>query len=666
VPASDLRLHVLDAEFDYADGSEDSVLATLQSAVDVSCGSDELAAHIVDWATRYHFSRLRANVVRPLQLDATQRVLDVGAGTGAIARYVGERGCDVVALEGTVARARACATRCRDLPNVETVAGTLAAFRASRPDDAFDVVLCIGALEYNAGPRGDARAIEFLHTLRGLLRPGGALVVAIENQLGLKYLLGYTEDHHAQPFLGVEGYPGVDTTRTFVRRRLRELLAAAGLDDQRWLYPFPDYKHPKVVLAEAAYERADAPTLVDALVRWPASRGASEPLRLCDDRRTHAELVGAGLGADVANSFIVVASADGGAGRLLAGDVVAYHFGSERRRQWMRASIVHRHGDELAVRGEPLFAADTDSRGTRRDGWLTQVPATTRRYVVGRTVEQVVLDACAAGDVDTVTRALARWHAEVMRAADSVVTEETRGTNPFLDAVGEVVLPPHLVDVNVPNFVRAGESLELIDDEWHVEGGVAARIVIVRALWWLAHELVACGVAHPWGESRSTDELAAELGALVGVTVDDAVLARMRRADAALQSRVVGSAAAAETAQLERMGAVRRGDPELAPTNPLGALVRQNAELLAQLDAHRTWQAHLERDLAVLRDAHDEMTTRMISTDARLRDTAEALADARVEVDGWRARWARWERRDPLLWLAPRVRGLAGRVRRAR
>ncbi len=282
-----LRLRVLDESFDYADGAEDVVLRALQGANDTSSGSDELAAQIVDWPTRYHFSRLRANVVRPLRIDARHRVLDVGAGTGAIARHVGEQGARVVALEGSPSRARACAARCRDLPNVDTVSGSLDAFLQSDIDaaGAFDVVLCIGVLEYNAGPRGDAGAVEFLRSLQRFLRPGGSLVVAIENQLGLKYLLGYAEDHHGLAYLGVEGYPAVTGARTFSRKRLGDLLAAAGLVEPRWLFPFPDYKVTRVVLDASAYARPDVVDFVDGTARWPVSAFASARLRMADDRR---------------------------------------------------------------------------------------------------------------------------------------------------------------------------------------------------------------------------------------------------------------------------------------------------------------------------------------------------------------------------------------------
>ena len=46
----------------WRDGSEDRIVSVLRSASDRSSASDELAAHIDDWPTRYHFGRARTNL----------------------------------------------------------------------------------------------------------------------------------------------------------------------------------------------------------------------------------------------------------------------------------------------------------------------------------------------------------------------------------------------------------------------------------------------------------------------------------------------------------------------------------------------------------------------------------------------------------------------------
>ncbi len=98
---------------------------------------------------------------------------------------------------------------------------------------------------------------SLLAKLRNLIQPDGALLVAIENQVGLKYLLGYREDHVGLPWAGIEDYAEGFGARTWSRRELGRLLASAGFAAQRWFFPFPDYKLPTVILSETAFERAD-------------------------------------------------------------------------------------------------------------------------------------------------------------------------------------------------------------------------------------------------------------------------------------------------------------------------------------------------------------------------------------------------------------------------
>ena len=189
----------------WRDGSEDAVIKILREATDRSSASDELAAHISNWPTRYHFGRARTNLLQPLDLTDGPRVLDVGAGTGVMSRFAAERGASVVAVEGDARRAEAAALRCADL-DVDVRHGSVNDIDAT--EDLFDIVLCIGVLEY-AGhdPAG------FLGQLAGHLMPDGVLVVAIENRFGLTYWLGGNEDHLDRPWVGLEGYPKSMATR---------------------------------------------------------------------------------------------------------------------------------------------------------------------------------------------------------------------------------------------------------------------------------------------------------------------------------------------------------------------------------------------------------------------------------------------------------------------
>ena len=275
------------------------------AAGDRSVFSPDLAAAISDWSTEYHFSPARHTLLRPLAIQPGQRVLELGCGTGALTRHLGDSGARVDAVEGSLLRARIAAERCRDLPDVAVFFDDLAAFESP---DAYDWVLLIGVLEYAPAfssapdPVADtlARAARFL-------APRGRLVVAIENKLGLKYFNGASEDHLGKPYYGLQGLYAPAQPATFGKQELTARLARAGLASARFFYPFPDYKLPEVILADEALDDPGIP--VCDLLPWapardygnPSSPSFSEPLV---ERELHAN----GLLDHFANSFLAVAS----------------------------------------------------------------------------------------------------------------------------------------------------------------------------------------------------------------------------------------------------------------------------------------------------------------------------------------------------------------------
>ena len=52
-------MEVIGQGVDYLDGAEDELLKIMTEASDRSSGSDELAARIHDWPTKYHLSPQR-------------------------------------------------------------------------------------------------------------------------------------------------------------------------------------------------------------------------------------------------------------------------------------------------------------------------------------------------------------------------------------------------------------------------------------------------------------------------------------------------------------------------------------------------------------------------------------------------------------------------------
>jgi SAM-dependent methyltransferase len=295
----------------YSDGDqvEQRLAEIINDARDLTVLSAELASHCKDWPSLYHLSRRRANLLRPLEnYLQNANVLEVGAGCGAMSRYLGEVGAQLLALEGSPYRASIAASRCRDLVNVTVVAE---AFHLFEPVQRFDVVTLIGVLEYarkffpsSGGDPVDA----MLARARNFLKPGGKLIIAIENQLGLKYFAGFPEDHTGTCMFGIEEHYSADGVVTFGRKELGKRVEKAGLTVQQWWYPFPDYKLPSLILSEAGASSQDdidlTPIIRSACIadpQYPPSISFSPERALRPVMRNQ-------LMSELSNSFLLLAS----------------------------------------------------------------------------------------------------------------------------------------------------------------------------------------------------------------------------------------------------------------------------------------------------------------------------------------------------------------------
>ena len=374
----------------YVDGSEEGLLHLLQQAVDLSSGSDELDSHIVDWPTRYHLSHQRANLLRPIEVPEGARVLDVGAGAGVLSRYLGERSASVLALEGNMARAEVAAERCRDLDAVEVVCGSMEDLAA---EERFDLITVVGVLEYSGAEIGGAAGAGRLLDVRAPPPATGRGDGPRDREpAGPQVPHGRHGGPSRRALGGVEDYPGPPGVRTWSRQALSTMLQQHGFVDQRWLAPFPDYKLPSVILDESIYQQPDRVSLVEQLVLRPVVFLDAVPARFGDAAAAHRVFVGAGMGLDVASSFLVVATPDEGAAtRFVRADRLAWLFGGHRRSIWRRRRVLT--PDEQLLR-------EGDGQ-VRAESWLRQNPGDDRPFAVGRTLGQEINDALRAHDLDS-------------------------------------------------------------------------------------------------------------------------------------------------------------------------------------------------------------------------------------------------------------------------
>lgn len=344
--------------------AEREILRLLDTATDLDSATSIAPERYGTWAVRYHLSAERANLLRHLSFEGLN-VLEIGAGMGGTSRFLAERARALTVVEGTEARARALRSRLRDLDNWRDIVGNVSAVRLDR---TFDVVCVIGVLEYAelsvATAPGESPYLRFLETCARHLSDDGVLVLAIENELGLKYWSGAAEDHLNVPFAGVCGYPQAPSPRTFSRRELFALLREVGLPDVDEFFPFPDYKVPSAVLSAELVARD--PELAASVATAGALDGPGGPrMRLFPEQLAAQTVARAGLLSELANSFLFVASRSRGSGvrrRLLArsdSGEVGWYYSTSRRTPTVTTFLAPSGGplevEKRRLEGGPAF-----------------------------------------------------------------------------------------------------------------------------------------------------------------------------------------------------------------------------------------------------------------------------------------------------------------------
>jgi GT2 family glycosyltransferase/SAM-dependent methyltransferase len=475
-------VRVRETDGDYYDGIEEELTEVFLAEDELRSTSTDLSRHASGRAQAFQLDADRANIVRGLSIPEDAVVLEIGAGLGAITRYLGERAAVVDAVEPAVARARAARARTRDLPGVEVFVG---AHEDVPPVPTYDVIVVVGVLEYvGAGSADPAPYVDFIRHLGRCLKPGGTLALAIENKLGVKYLVGAPEDHTDLLFDGIEDYPSGAPVRTFSRRELEAMFREAGLTPST-LVAFPDYKLTRTVMDSDALA-ASAPELLRNLPAFPSPDLRSPRPRLADEELVWRTFVDAGLAGEVGNSFLVLAG-NGGPQTVWPADLGAVYFSRDRRENYAFEKRVVRAGEALRISRRRVGQADPGAAIEFHEG--------DEAFVQGPTM----LEAASHASLDEIRALVGRWRERLL--AESATS------------------PGAPLDLVPNNIVLDGDRLVAIDQEWFAPGWSAERVLRRGALWFAAM-LVRRTPPARWAGFGTVREVAAALGTAAGLDAE--------------------------------------------------------------------------------------------------------------------------------------------------
>jgi len=537
-----------------------------------------------------------ANLVRSLDLDPRSAVLQLGASTGLLTRYLAETVAVVDALEPNVHLADLAAARVSELTAARVFSGCL----ADVPDaPAYDVIVAVDALR-----DGIDEAKAFITHAARRLTPGGSLVLAETNRLGVKYLVGAPDDMTADVFDGIEGYPAGTPHPALTRHELDAVLVASGLNT-RVLLALP---HHREVRALVDPERL-APSTVNLpfdLSPSPSPDLVGTRPKLADETAVWQQAVGAGLADRLANSFVVLATVTGESPLWPEPRVASFH-------SWRRSEPYTSHtAIELADSGPVVRReypqADPDSEYA--------VVNSKTPFIAGR----ALIDVLADRDDDGRAQLLGRWRALVEDLA----------------AGGRVWLDMHPGNVV---FTDLG-ALAPIDLEYG-SATADAETVVRRGLLVAGRALALRQSAASWtADFAVLGDVVRYLGALAGLDSDKNWLAGTLDDEAEFQRAIAGTRGTGRSladwrAELEVLveTPLRRLPLGDRVFDDLESLAAERDEALTQLGIFDTRIRELEEHEAALVDHTELLVNGLADRDQQIGHWTERSTNLSAHIE---------------------------------
>jgi len=402
----------------------------------------------------------------------------LGAGCGAVTRWLGEHFQDVHAIEGSFQRAYINGLRCRGISGVKVYTAN---FFDVDIEKQFDILTLIGVLEYShlyhpihkKHPYEAAfSALQFAHRA---LKEHGILLLAIENKLGLKYFSGAKEDHTGKLFDGIQGYPDANSPVTFSAAELDQLLRSAGFTAIDFYLPFPDYKLARTVLNAQALS-----THHHYLYNWIETpfpdRCTKQRMLLFNESLALREISKAGLLREFSNSFLIIAHKGKKDSNYMnlgfsEGEWLAKHYSLNRH--WTlckKATLLQTDTGSLRVDSKSAF--DTIEKESRSNFFFTNT-FSSEKFCPGDLLLFSIFEMLVSETFDSMFQPLLEKFQNFLIENFSIDKR---------DEMGMPLLSGKALDVTFWNIVieeKTGEWI-IIDREWTFHGAIPVDFIICR------------------------------------------------------------------------------------------------------------------------------------------------------------------------------------------
>ena len=451
----------------------------IKRASDLSLFSSELRNLQKDWMATYHLSAVRSNVMRPFQkIFPNKDVLEVGSGCGAITRYLGECGANVLAIEENFHKATITRSRTRDLTNVTVLSEQFSIFQNIIVDKKFDVITLVGAYQHlNLFGSEESPMLALLEHSYKLLKPEGKLIIAIENPLGLKYFAGAAENEVVSPLYGTQANFNDNKVKALSRVTFSNILQKIQSKNVKFLLPFPDYKLPNSILTEEGIKNTNFDPTPFAYQNVTHDRPRPQYPNF-NQELVWNEIVKNGLLLELANSFLVVASPN--SNQLIDTSILAYHYTMHRATKYNKETLFKqtKNNGKITVLYKKMLPYVETTIQSKKPILNFDVP-NSDQYILGRLFSLSLLEIITKKDwtFDQIASFFSHYLQLIQNFAQS------EGLNIDITSL-YTTLPGHFFDIIPHNIIVTKDGKPyVIDQEWSFNQPMELGYLLLRVFF---------------------------------------------------------------------------------------------------------------------------------------------------------------------------------------
>ncbi|MEV4656069.1 class I SAM-dependent methyltransferase [Micromonospora sp. NPDC049301] len=492
--------------------------------------------------------------------------------------------------------------------------------------ETYDVVIAAAGLDSVESVEGARLGWDgVLARLVAAVRPGGALLLRLDNPLGLHRLVSTTpwyagRDDSAWTIGGV-----LDRAHPANRDQLRERLTNAGLRPTACWAGYPDTSTATALLDADRLDRGADSGLFDAVLHGACAGGFATATVLQDPARLAVDALHAGRAADLAPGWLMLALRPAGpenrATPTVGGDLPVALVQTGQPGIGVLEVLDGPAGWQWGLATPTSAVVPAAAPFASREPAYRDPGALTGPVPAGRLLRTLLLDAALRRDLGTLRTLL---HGYAGWLADQA--------GPDGRIAGAAAL------ASTDNVVVDGDRYAVLDPSWRATDALPGDVVLARGLWRFAAGLLTGGYAHPWSSTLDVAGLTVVLGGLAGHDLDRETVAQAVDAEAAITAALHGLDNNARVSLAAELRAVEQTDPPVGARSYQQlreAWLRQREEI-SRLAALTKWTDELltSRERALRRA---DATIGLLSGSLSYRVGRLAITPARLAKRGARA-----------------------------